>query len=58
MDVTFGVLDAFACVVFAAILAAIVVAVVSLGSCRVRWRAKMGPPAGGRDQRGWLGRAG
>jgi hypothetical protein len=58
MDVTFGVLDAFAFVVFAVILAAIVVVVVSLGKLPGQLARKWGhPQAAAIDVAGWIGLA-
>jgi Protein of unknown function (DUF3302) len=58
MDVTFGALDAFAFVVFAVILAAIVVAVVSLGKLPGQLARKWGhPQAAAINVAGWIGLA-
>ena len=58
MDVTFGVLDAFAFVIFAVILAAIVVAVVSLGKLPGQLARKWGhPQAVAINVAGWVGLA-
>lgn len=56
MDVTFGVLDAFAFVVFAVILFVVVVIIVSLGKLPGQLARKWGhPQAAAVNVAGWLG---
>jgi len=56
MDATFGVLDAFAFVVFAVLIAVAVIAVVSLGQLPGRLARKWGhPQASAVSVAGWIG---
>src|SRR6478672_1066449 len=56
MDTTFGVLDAFAFVVFAVLIAVVVIAIVSLGQLPGRLARKWGhPQASAVDVAGWIG---
>jgi hypothetical protein len=58
MDSTFGVLDAFAFVVFAVLIAVAVIAIVSFGAIAGPARAEMGTSAGFSSQRRQLDRPG
>jgi Protein of unknown function (DUF3302) len=56
MDSTFGVLDAFAFVVFAVLIAVVVIAIVSLGQLPGRLARKWGhPQASAVNVAGWIG---
>jgi len=55
MDVTFGPLDAFAFVVFAVLIVAAVVIVVSLGRLPGRLARRWGPQASAVNVAGWIG---
>src|SRR5438067_693394 len=58
MDSTFGVLDAFAFVVFAVLIAVAVIAIVSLGQLPGRLARKWGhPQASAINVAGWIGMA-
>jgi len=58
MDTTFGVLDAFAFVVFAVLIAVVVIAFVSLGQLPGRLAKKWGhPQASAVNVAGWIGLA-
>ncbi|MCK1276021.1 DUF3302 domain-containing protein [Bradyrhizobium sp. 61] len=58
MDATFGVLDAFAFVVFAVLIAVAVIAIVSLGQLPGRLARKWGhPQASAVNAAGWIGLA-
>lgn len=56
MDTTFGILDAFAFVVFAVLIAVAVIAIVSLGQLPGRLARKWGhPQASAVNVAGWIG---